>query len=65
MDFKGFVDKAKEAAAAASEQAKAALTTTTQQAPPVNVEAMPQEGGELVPAGEAAPAPPKTFASMR
>lgn len=63
MDFKGFVDKAKEAAAAASEQAKAALATTQQA--PVNVEAMPQEGGELVPAGEAAPAPaPKTLASM-
>lgn len=63
MDFKGFVDKAKEAATAASEQAKAALNTT-QQAPPVNVEAMPQEGGELVPAGETAPAPTKTFAAL-
>jgi len=67
MDFKSFVDKAKEAAAAVSEQAKTALVTpVTPTEAPQNIEALAaSEGGELVPAGEAgAPAPSKSFGAM-
>jgi hypothetical protein len=55
MDFKSFVDKAKEAAATVSEQAKTAMATPAVQTdPPQNIEAqVASDGGELVPAGEA------------
>jgi len=62
MDFKGFVDKAKDAAAAVTEQTKAAMATPSA---PTNLEAAPPaEGGELVPAGDAQPAPPKSLAAL-
>lgn len=64
MDFKSFVDKAKEAAAAAAEQAKTAMATSVPaQTPPVNIEAAAAEGGDVVVPSEAgAPAPAqKTF----
>jgi hypothetical protein len=67
MDFKSFVDKAKEAAATVGEQAKAAMATPAVQTdPPQNIEAqIASEGGELVPAGEAGvpatPAQSKSF----
>ena len=66
MDFKSFVDKAKEAAVAVSEQAKTAMATpVVQTEPPQNVEALAaSEGGELVVAEAPAPAPTKTFAAM-
>lgn len=48
MDFKGFVDKAKEAAAAVTEQAKTAMATPApaQTPAPENLEATMAEGGE-------------------
>lgn len=70
MDFKSFVDKAKEAAATVSEQAKAAMATpAVQTEAPQNIEAqIASEGGELVPAGEAgvpaAPAQSKSFGAL-
>ncbi|HYD72097.1 MAG TPA: hypothetical protein VEF55_03100 [Candidatus Binatia bacterium] len=70
MDFKSFVDKAKEAAATVGEQAKAAMATPAIQAEPLhNVEAqIASEGGALVPAGEAgalaAPAQGKSFGAL-
>jgi hypothetical protein len=70
MDFKSFVDKAKEAAATVSEQAKAAMATpAVQTEPPQNIEAqIAGEGGELVPAGEAgvpaAPVQTKSFGAL-
>lgn len=60
MDFKTIVDKAKEAAAAAAEQAKNAMAmpAPAQMPPPVNMEAVAAEGGDLIETGEAsAPAP--------
>jgi hypothetical protein len=59
MDFKGFVDKAKEAAAAAAEQAKTAMAAPAPA--PVNVEV--GEGGELIPHDEA-PTSPKSFSAL-
>jgi hypothetical protein len=70
MDFKSFVDKAKEAAATVSEQAKAAMATpAVQTEPPQNIEAqIAGEGGELVPAAEAgvpaAPVQTKSFGAL-
>lgn len=69
MDFKSFVDKAKEAAAAVSEQAKTALVTpVVPTEAPQNIEAQAAEGGALVPSGDAgaptAPVQGKTFAAM-
>ncbi len=51
MDFKGLVDKAKEAATVVSEQARTALATPPQQA--LNIEAAPVNGGALAPIAEA------------
>jgi hypothetical protein len=63
MDFKSFVDKAKEAAASAAEQAKTAMATPTQTPAPVNIEAA--VGAELVPVSEAGlPAPAKSFGTL-
>ena len=70
MDFKSFVDKAKEAAATVTEQAKTAMATPAVQTdPPQNIEALAtSEGGELVPAGDAgvpaATAHPKSFGAL-
>jgi len=68
MDFKSFVDKAKEAAAAAAEQAKNAMATPAAvQTPPVNIEATAAEGGEIVPVGDSGaltPAPNKTLSAL-
>jgi hypothetical protein len=63
MDFKSFVDKAKEAAAAAAEQAKTAMATPAPvQAPPVNIEAAAESGDVVVSSEPSAPAPAqKTF----
>ena len=70
MDFKSFVDKAKEAAATVTEQAKTAMATPVVQTdPPQNVEALAaSESGELVPVGDAgvpaAPAQTKSFGAL-
>lgn len=68
MDFKSFVDKAKEAATAVGEQAKSALVTPAVPTDaPQNVEALAAEGGELAAAGESpalAPAQSKSFAAL-
>lgn len=70
MDFKSFVDKAKEAAATVTEQAKTAMATPVVQTdPPQNIEALAAgEGGELVPVGDAsvpaAPAHTKSFGAL-
>ena len=55
MDFKSFVDKAKEAAATVTDQAKSVITTpAVQTEAPQNIEALAaSEGGELVPVGDA------------
>lgn len=70
MDFKNFVDKAKEAANAVSEQAKTVMASpsSVQTPPPENLEAA-GENTELVLAGEAglpapAPTPGKSFATL-
>jgi hypothetical protein len=67
MDFKSFVDKAKEAANAVTEQARTALVTpVTPTEAPQNIEAQASEGGELVPvAPPGAPAAPsKSFSAL-
>jgi hypothetical protein len=62
MDFKGFVDKAKEAAAAVSDQAKAAMATAPAPAAPTNLEAQQGADNAVAVAGDA-PSAPVTLSS--
>jgi hypothetical protein len=72
MDFKGFVDKARDAATAAAEQAKSAMATAqaTSTPPPGSTEVEAAgESVELAVPGDAGPpapvsAPSKTFAAL-